>query len=356
VNYVLDAKLSAERIEEGDSIKFTDLSSPDPQSRSWRFEKGGPISSAEDTISVSYTEAGVYDVDLTVNWAEKTMAEEWRDRVKVGCSGLYCEPTFTSVTKTSNVVYGVDSSQQYMHVYEPTNDTRTERPVVILMGGGGFQGSNLDLLDELCRNLASYGVVAASARFRNGSSHNQQAAFATFINGQQDVHAAVRYFRREAALWKIDTTAVFSGGNGTGGFISFFQAMMDEADLDQQALSAIQALGGLEGQQGSPGHSSAVAGVLVLAGGSYDNIDFMDSNDPPVYAIHGTLDQEVPYEQGVNSGGSKVFGGRAITDKAREIGLKNEMYTLENMGHDGPRSKSDDYIEELMWFIRSIIR
>ena len=350
-------------IKVGESIEFTDNSVGEPTSWDWSFSGGlpklaggTPGSSSEQNPSVSYAEPGVFDVSLTVknDISENTMVK--KGIIIVQGSGLYYEKTFSGFTKTENVVYGIDSIQHLLHLYEPSGDDRTARPLVILLGGGAFQGSNLDLLEPLARELVGFGVVVAVARFRNGPTENAFEAAVMFIKGQQDSQAAVRFFRKEAEKYRIDPDQIFIGGNGTGAFISYNHAYLNEDEVPAEFQSTVDDLGGLEGLQGNEGYSSHVAGIVALAGGMYNNsLGLIEGNDPPVFAVHGTDDQEVPYNNGTNSKGSHVDGSLAITRKAEEMGLLNYLYTFEGGDHDTPRENPDKYTEHLMAFIREII-
>jgi PKD repeat protein/subtilisin family serine protease len=61
-----DFSASSTIIYEGETVAFFDLSTNEPTSWSWSFEGGTPASSNLQNPSITYAEAGVYDVSLTV--------------------------------------------------------------------------------------------------------------------------------------------------------------------------------------------------------------------------------------------------------------------------------------------------
>jgi hypothetical protein len=120
-------------------------------------------------------------------------------------------------------------------------------------------------------------------------------------------------------------------------------------------LSFLNSVGGLEGEaQGNAGFSRDVKGIISLAGGMYRTLDPITNNDVPLFAIHGTNDEEVPYTQETISGNT-TYGAVPIINKVAAVGLKAELYTISGGNHEAPRLLSDDYILELMYFLRSVI-
>ena len=80
-------------ILEGASVTFTDQSSNSPTTWSWVFEGGSPASSNNQNPSVSYANAGQYDVTLTVTNADGSDVLTKTDHIVVtstGGGGNYC--------------------------------------------------------------------------------------------------------------------------------------------------------------------------------------------------------------------------------------------------------------------------
>ncbi len=337
---------------ESGSIQFSDVSSGEPTEWNWTFEGGSPSTSTEQNPEVVYEKAGVYNVSLTASNGSSTNTITEEKLIHVTCTGIYCEPVFSSYTKKSEIVYGVDSNGHRMTLYEPEGDSRLDRPVVALMGGGGFEGTNLDLLEPIAINLVKHGVVVALLEYRVIDSDNGTVEL---INGQQDCRTAVRYLKKEAENLGINPGQIFIGGNGSGAFAALFHAYIDESDLSAAELNVINGLGGLEGEeQGNSEFSSEVIGVISLAGGMYSTLDPITSEDVPIFAIHGTADAEVPFD--TENTDPITYGSKPVTEKVASIGLNSQLFPIDGGGHIAPRESSDDYILELMYFIREIVQ
>jgi len=341
--------VSNSNISKGETVGFADESLGEPTSWNWTFEGGNPSTSNQQNPSVTYDQEGTYSVRLEVSNATSTDSAAKEDLMQVSCKERYCYAQFSSYTKSDRIVYGIDADQHQMIIYEPEGDTETQRAAVLLFGGGGFQsGSNLDYLEPLAINLTKYGVVVAVARYRVNSSWPAQSRL---IYAQQDSRTAIRFLKKEADTYGIDSSQLIAGGYSSGAFAALFHAYVDMNDLSMPEQGAIDQLGGIEGlDQGNVGYGSEVLGVISLAGGMYVTLDPITSADVPIFAVHGTDDMETPYDKD-----QTTYGSKPITEKAAEVGLKSELFTIEKGTHRDSRTRSDDYIENLMRFVKVAI-
>ena len=72
------------------------------------------------------------------------------------CGARYKDMIFSNVTKTSNVTYGAYAIDK-LDIYEPTGDTASMRPLIILAHGGSFYGGSKTqdaTVVTLCNNFA----------------------------------------------------------------------------------------------------------------------------------------------------------------------------------------------------------
>lgn len=348
---IADFSFSSSSVLEGESITFTDNSTGNPTEWNWEFEGGTPATSQDQNPVISYSKPGYYSVTLTATNESSSNTITKERIIHITCEGNYCEPVFTTYT-TTPLTYGVDPDGHKMIIYEADGDSRTDRPVVVLMGGGGFEGTNLDLLDPVADNLVKHGVLVALIEYR---VLNTDDGTTELVNGQQDCRTAVRYLKKEAATLGISPDQIFIGGNGSGAFAALYHAYVDESDLTSAQLNVINDLGGLEGiDQGNSGFTSEVAGAISLAGGMYQTLDVITSADVPLFAIHGTADTEVPYD--FESTTPPTYGSKRVVEKVNSVGLIGILYTIDGGGHTAPRENSDDYILDLMYFIRDIVQ
>ena len=174
----------------------------------------------------------------------------------------YLDEVFADVTVTTDVEYGVNATvltlPQFgeavpqslkLDIYEPTDDTAEERPLVLVFHNGNFlpivtngqiSGTKQDnSIVDICNSLARRGFVAAAVEYRlgwNPFAETQplralgiiQAAY----RGVQDGRNSVRYFRKTAAEdgnpYRIDTESICAWGVGTGGYITLAMSGLDD--------------------------------------------------------------------------------------------------------------------------------
>ena len=267
----------------------------------------------------------------------------------------------------SNVVYGenilnftpVDLD---VDVYTPTGDTEANRPLVVIAHGGFFLFGSNDGADvvPLCEDLASMGYVVASMSYRLIPQQVLPTAFASgtlpdeFVKavwrGVHDSRAAVRYFRKSAEEmgnpFGVDTNRIYLGGVSAGGFIALHHAYVDmqseipaEIDVTEEGMG-----GGLEGLSGNTGYSSEVNGIFNIAG-ALQTTDFLNAGtNEPLFSIHGTEDETVPYGEGsifvslpdipgLEVELIDVDGSSVVHEAAEAMGMDNCLITVEGAGH-----------------------
>ncbi|WP_201987590.1 alpha/beta hydrolase fold domain-containing protein [Hymenobacter rubidus] len=265
--------------------------------------------------------------------------------------GRYFKPIFSGVTVTQNVQYGsavpfslsgsTVSQPLLMDIYEPTGDVSVERPVIIFAHQGGFvTGSRTDsYMVAVCTQFAKLGYVTASIDYRLlflplDTTNFSKAA----LRGMQDMRAAVRFFRRDAATtntYRASPGRIVVGGASAGGFMALEVGYLDKtsevpADID------ITLMDGIEGASGNPGYPSAVLAVLNLSGAS-NPTSIIETGNAPLYSAHGTSDAIVPYFKGrVNLSPlppKYVFGSGALNPYASGVGVPNVLRRFSRAPH-----------------------
>jgi para-nitrobenzyl esterase len=286
--------------------------------------------------------------------------------VNAQCPGdRYHNFVFSGHTLTSGIQYGSNLKTNYagvgtnqnllMDIYQPTGDTMSNRPLVIVAHGGSFIGGSKTGTDvvQLCKDLAKLGYVAVSIDYRLGmtnfpfsSTHTVDStdAGAAVMRAVHDGRAAVRYFRKNAAVggntYKIDPNNIFFAGVSAGGFIAVHVAYMDQLSefpsyVDTTGQPGLH--GGIEGESGNPGYSSDVKAVVNVCGALGD-VNWMQAGDEPIISFHGTNDNTVPYGSAtIYLSGTYpllvVDGSSTIAAKANALGIENCFETWEGQDH-----------------------
>lgn len=285
-------------------------------------------------------------------------------------SGRYDSEIFPNVTVQSDVVYGanIDANgvnlQLKMDIYQPDGDTAALRPVLVMVHGGSFiAGSKVDNdVQEICTRFARRGYVCASIDYRLGIPFpiGEANAVRAVYRAVQDMKAAVRFFRQDAATnnaYRIDPAVIFGGGSSAGAFTAMHLAYLDDlSELPAQIDTTV--LGGLEGNSGNPGYSSDIKAVVNLCGAMGDK-NWILPGDEPLCSMHGTIDNTVPYATDMIylAGAFPIMvvdGSYSVADHANQIGLDNTMYTFFGANHV-PYALNATYMDTTVRFISNFL-
>jgi hypothetical protein len=167
---------------------------------------------------------------------------------------------------------------------------------------------------------------------------NQGSAQKAVWRATQDMKAAVRFFRKDAATtdtYKIDSNFVFVGGYSAGAFMAVQYAYMDQPSEVPAAVDTT-VLGGFEGNSGNPGYSTAINGVLNFAGAVGDSA-WINTGDEPMITVQGNNDATVPYCKAmIYVSGFPIMivsGGGAMNIRCNNVGVYNPIHTFFGQGH-----------------------
>ncbi len=327
----------------------------------------------------------------------------------------YLDEVFTNVQVTSNVTYGVNATVLLyplyneavpeplkLDLYEPAGDTASMRPLVLYFHTGNFlpfpqnqgtQGTRTDSnVVDMCKRLARMGYVVASCDYRlgwNPQSTSQDVRVTTLINaayrGVQDCRTAIRYFRMtedtQSNPYKIDPDRIAVWGQGTGGYIAFASATIDQyndivipkfihdvevqpgvfvplpmvmEDVNGDIFGTSVGINPLDGDTlcyvNHAGYSSDF-NVMINMGGACGDSTWVTAGDTPMISFHTTSDPFAPYNigtvivPGLNLPVVEVSGSYHVQKRANGLGLNtvfqpvealNDVYTQRaNVNNDG---------------------
>lgn len=282
----------------------------------------------------------------------------------------YDTEIFSTVTTTTNVTYGqntnINNNMQTltMNIYEPTGDAAAMRPVIIFAHGGSFIGGAKTDAEQvtLCTRFAKRGYVTATIDYRLGMGFpiNQTNAQKAVWRATQDMKAAVRFFRQDAATtntYKADPNFIFVGGYSAGAFMAVHYAYLDQSSEIPAAIDTNQ-LGGLEGNSGNPGYCSAINGVINLAGAVGDSL-WMQPGDEPMVTAQGDNDGTVPYCTAmIYVSGFPIMvvsGGGSMQIRCFNIGICNPIHTYYGQGHSADISTSPNNMDSTIALISDFV-
>jgi poly(3-hydroxybutyrate) depolymerase len=291
------------------------------------------------------------------------------------CStGRYADDVYTTVTTTSNITYGANTSWTganttlKLDFYEPAGDTATKRPLLIWVHGGSFQvGTKTDAdMVAFSQRFARKGYVCASIDYRLGFFPIDSAnAVKAVVRATQDLKSAIRFFykdRQTTNTYKIDTNHIYIGGSSAGAITALHVAYLDnECEIsDYLTASQITNLGGLEGNSGNPGYSTTVQGVINGCG-ALARYSWLETGDVPLCSVHGTNDGTVKYNRGIVNPGTPLMyldGSRMLHERACAVNVEHQFYTFNGAPHvpyAGSGATQVAYMDTTVNFIRDFL-
>lgn len=266
---------------------------------------------------------------------------------------------FTTIDSISNVQYGMavnlkgGNEKLLLDVFTPpTSDSVTQRPLIIFIHGGGFQNNtkNGAFSSKLCESFAKRGYVSATIDYRLGvekTKTNKDYAEALY-RAQQDGKAAVRFFKRYASKYGIDTSQIYIVGSSAGSKTCLAMAYMNENEVPKEVDTKVW--GTLEGNSGNEGYSSKVNGVLNCWGALID-YRWIQKGDVPLFNTAGTIDKTVPFDSSFDYHGFK-YGPYTLYEHCLSLGVPSAWRPFLNAGHtlDNNKVKQDSCIQSMaLW-------
>lgn len=269
-------------------------------------------------------------------------------------------PFYTNQSNTS-------PQDLFFDFYEPTGDTLSKRPLIIMAFGGSFlAGSKTQPeLVAYCEAMTKKGYCVASIDYRLGFSiFSSAGAIRAVYRGAQDFNSAVRYFREFASTYKIDPDHIIGGGNSAGAFNALHTAYGDETDriigsildptFDTPDLGCFACTGNTYVQDPKPN-------AIVNLWGAIGEVSWMDPDEAAIISFHGLDDTTVspnyasPYGYPIFP---QVYGSNPIHNQANNIGLVNELNVYPGEGHElwGNAALATEIVDKSAIFLNDFLK
>jgi acetyl esterase/lipase len=220
-----------------------------------------------------------------------------------------------------------------MDVVRPKSPGRY--PGVVLIHGGGFSGGSREGDLPMAIKLAQNGYVAATVDY-------QLTPMFQFPAPLYNVKAAVRFLRAHAAKFNIDKEHMAAMGESAGATWSQFLAItrnmpqFEGLGANREESSsvdcAISYYGRSDMRRAYEGSRNAATALPPLLGGDREHaldahfrgspLNWITPDAAPILAVHGTRDQNVPFDQSV-----------WLIERMRSMGVESELETLAEAPH-----------------------
>jgi acetyl esterase len=144
-----------------------------------------------------------------------------------------------------------------VRLYRPLGSGAGPLPVLVYYHGGGWVIGDLDTHDVLCRELANgAGCAVVAVDYRMGPEHRFPAAV-------DDVLAATRWVRREAATLGLDAGRMAVGGDSAGGNLAAVVAIAARDAGDLPIAFQLLIYPATDMRRGHPSHQANGQGYLL---------------------------------------------------------------------------------------------
>lgn len=330
----------------------------------------------------------------------------------------YVSPLFSTVSETTNVLFSsnvpipnpgggfyetltgyplnvdefsLTNVNLYMNIFQPSGDTLSKRPVVIICFGGGFITGSKDhwSIRLIAQELAKRGFVTAVIDYRLGMNiFDEDLSVRAVYRGAQDGRSAVRFFKADAAgsnTFKIDPDHIYIGGHSAGAFVATHNAYLDK-ESERPASTYVWSQGcgfwdlstcncpdqGCLDCVGNNKTFNGQAKAVFSLAGAVGFTSYMESaTDPKIVMFHSQDDDTVPYNSGqpfssvsgwiVGFDLPDVYGSLPMSQRADVINLPDQFYSYNNRGHDVHEQTSSSLYNDIIpgisnWFYEELLK
>lgn len=274
----------------------------------------------------------------------------------------YKTEVFSKIDSIKEVQYGEavnvngESEKLFLNIFQPVSDDLKKRPLIVAIHGGGFVNGDKagGFQVSFCKSLTKKGYVTASINYRMGigKPKSDVTYFEAMYRAVQDAKAAVRFFRKNAEQYGIDTAKIFIMGGSAGAMTALQLAYLDQNEVPSNIDT--KKLGSLEGTSGNAGFSSKVHGVINCWGAMVD-YKWINTGDAPLYSVHGTSDSTVPYNDSFSYHGFK-YGSKILYERALAVGVPTGLRLVEKAGHNIGKDNYPLTLEDITAFLFELMQ
>lgn len=203
-------------------------------------------------------------------------------------------------------------------------------PGVLVVHGGAWRIGNKLQMMKFARALAAEGFTSVAINYRLAPEHPFPAQI-------EDCKSAVRWMRKNAAMYKIDPARIGAVGYSAGGHLVALLGTTDsscglegpDADGTSTRLQCVVAGGAPCDFRSTPPNSAGLAFWLGCTRAEKPQAyelaspaNFVTKDDPPTLFFHGDADKLVP-----------ILGAKAMMQSLTEAGIPTRMHVVEGADH-----------------------
>ena len=273
---------------------------------------------------------------------------------QVSSQTRFVDTMFDSVNIKTFRYSKINDTILQMDVYSPKNDLSVDRPLMLIVHGGGFDTGkrNDPSIVNMAKSIARKGYVVASIDYRLLVAHeNLDCAISksfklkTFARAAEDITEALLYLVKYKSEFKFDDRKIILFGSSAGAETILNLTYNKNLVINQNYINS----------------TPTIAGVISVSGAILDRSLITTSNTVPGVFFHGTADPVVPYAVGAhhsctsNENGYLVeYGSKAIVEKLEPLNGSFLFHSYLNRKHDIFNLPSED-LHQAFIFINKVV-
>lgn len=189
----------------------------------------------------------------------------------------------------------VDSVKLYLKIFYP--DTigfnKKNYPTILFFHGGGWRNGSSKQLNPHAKYFSQRGMISILVDYRTESKHQT-----TPFESLKDAKSAMRFAKKNAIKYKIDTTQIVAAGASSGGHLAAATALIDDYnentdDISIDATPDALVLFNPVIDNGPGGYGYERIGKAYK---SFSPLHNLKSGAPPTVLFLGTNDHLIPVE------------------------------------------------------------
>jgi para-nitrobenzyl esterase len=302
------------------------------------------------------------------------------------CGQRYRDDIFNRFVELRDVPYGFNYDNKNIPTtllmdinLPPDEDTASFRPLMIFVHGGSFVGGNKRAGQHarIARDMAKKGYVTSSINYRVQRNlidvidpvvdpflefADRGEWYRAITRAFQDVKAAVRYHKRlvaeEGNPYRIDTNNIILYGSSAGAITVLHAVYLTDLDDALPVFkAAVNGLGGLDGDSGSPGYGSTngIRAVVTASGAMSERRWLSNRSDVAFQAFHHTTDPTVPFGFGCFVTAAchlgRFYGSSPLWNYAKDNDIRTELHTINSVGHPADDDQPELVLSKMIPFL-----
>ncbi|MBM1108237.1 alpha/beta hydrolase [Aurantibacter crassamenti] len=188
----------------------------------------------------------------------------------------------------------IDSTKLFLETYYPAElEANKSYPAMIFFFGGGWTGGNRSHFINHAQYFSKRGIVCFLADYRTKSKNNT-----TPFESLKDAKSAMRFIRKNASNFKIDSAKIIASGGSAGGHLAAATALIEDFNetTDDISISSVPNALVLYNpviDNGPGGYGYERIGATYK---SFSPLHNIKKGAPPTILFLGTKDKHIPVE------------------------------------------------------------